>query len=151
MKKIFFFFFAFVLITSVQPLFAQQQHEVFTGAKAHLKSYKALYVMNNADENKIKGTLRNMQNALEDPRLKGKITLELIAFGDGVQVYDKTGPFEEQLKALQKSGVVLAQCENTIRERHIYKSTLFPFISYVPSGNGEIIIRGAQGWVIVHP
>ncbi|MES2418280.1 MAG: DsrE family protein [Bacteroidota bacterium] len=133
------------------PLFAQQHKDEFTGAKAHLKSYKALYVLNNGDEKHINGTLRNMRNALADPRLKGKLTLELIAFGDGVKVYDKIGPFEAQLQELQKKGVILAQCENTLRERHIDKSTLFPFISYVPSGNGEIIIRGADGWVIVHP
>ena len=69
---------------------------------------------------------------------------------DGVKVYDKTGPFESRLKDLLQKGVILAQCENTLRERKIDKNTLFPFISYVPSGNGEIIIRHYEGWAIVH-
>jgi len=131
--------------------FAQIQPKQFTGAKAVLKRYKALYVLNSGDEKKITGTLRNLKNALDDPRLKGKLEVELIAFSDGVAVYRKNGPFEKTLLELQARGVILAQCENTIRERHIDKTELFDFISYVPSGNGEIIIRQQQGWAVVHP
>ena len=139
--------FVFVFLGSAQA----QENIPFTGAKATLNSYKALYVLNNGDEKKINGTLRNIRNALEDPRLKGKLQVQLIAFGDGVKIYEKTGPFENMLKELQQKGVILSMCENTLRERKIDKSALYPFISYVPSGNGEIIIRHSQGWAIVHP
>lgn len=151
MKKLSIFLILVVLAILAKPAIAQQLAAPFTGAKASLKNYKALYVLNNGAEKKISGTLRNIKNALEDPRLKGKLEIELIVFGDGVKVYEKTGPFEHTLKDLQAKGVILAQCENTINERHIDKSTLFPFISYVPSANGEIIIRQYQGWAIVHP
>jgi uncharacterized protein len=123
----------------------------FHGATANLKEYKALYILNSADEKKIKGTLRNINNALEDPRLKGKLQVELVAFGDGVDVFKKTNHYDTILTNLQKKGVLLAQCENTIRERKINKDDLWNFISFVPSGNGEIIIRQYQGWATVHP
>jgi uncharacterized protein len=123
----------------------------FHGAVANLKTYKALYILNSSDEKKIKGTLRNINNALVDPRLKGKLQVELIAFGDGVEVFKKANHYDTLLTNLQKKGVLLAQCENTIRERKISKEDLWPFISYVPSGNGEIIIRHYQGWATVHP
>lgn len=139
--------FAFVFLSTARA----QENIPFTGAKATLDSYKALYVLNNGDEKKINGTLRNIKNALEDPRLKGKLQIELIVFGDGVKVYENTGPFEAKLKDLQQKSVILAMCENTLRERKIDKRALFPFISYVPSGNGEIIIRHYEGWAIVHP
>ena len=48
-------------------------------------------------------------------------------------------------------GVILAECSNTVRERKIDKSDLFDFVSYVPSGNGEIILRHYEGWAVVHP
>jgi intracellular sulfur oxidation DsrE/DsrF family protein len=92
-----------------------------------------------------------MDNALEDPRLKGKLHMELIVFGDGVAVYMKSGPYEELLKKLATKGVILAECSNTVRERKIDKNELFDFISYVPSGNGEIILRHYEGWAVVHP
>lgn len=133
------------------PLFAQQQNDEYTGAKAKLKKYKALYVLSSNNDKDITHLLKNMRNALLDPRLKGKLKLELIAYGDGFRVYEKAGPFEAQLKELKEMGVILAECENTMIARHIDKNTLFPFISYVPSANGEIIIRGADKWVVVQP
>jgi len=137
----------FTSILFIKPAIAQ----TFQGADATNAHYKALYFLDDADPKKIKGTLRNIDNALEDPRLKGKLEVELVAFGDGVAVFEKANPYEEALLALQKKGVLLAQCSNTVRERNIDKGTLFPFINYVPSGNGEIIIRGEDGWSIVHP
>ncbi|MES2873817.1 MAG: DsrE family protein [Daejeonella sp.] len=151
MKNLLIPFAALVLIITVNPAFSQQPPTIFTGAEAKRKNYKALYVLNNGDDKKINATLKNIKNALADPRLEGKLNVELVVFGDGVKVFDKTGPFEKTLLELQAKGVILAQCENTLRERKIDKSSLFSFISFVPSGNGEIIIRHYQGWAIVHP
>ena len=151
MKKLLILLQLVIMMVITTNVSAQETKKPFTGAVAKKKSYKALYVLNSAEEKHISGTLRNINNALEDPRLKGKLEVELIAFGDGVAVYRKDGKFLEQLNLLKSKGVILAQCENTLRERKIDKSDLFDFISYVPSGNGEIIIRSAEGWVIVHP
>lgn len=123
----------------------------FHGAVATLKSYKALYILNQSDDKKIKGIIRNINNALEDPRLKGKLQVELVAFGDGVEIFKKSNHYDTLLQNLQKKGVILAECLNTMKERNINKDELWPFISYVPSGNGEIIIRQYQGWATVHP
>lgn len=141
---------AIALLIFAKPA-AAQTDAVFTGAKPTLKSYNALYILNSNDDKKIKATLRNLDNALEDPRLKGKLHVELIAFGDGVSVFIKSNLYEETLKNLQAKGVILAQCNNTVRERKIDKNDLFDFISYVPSGNGEIILREYEGWATVHP
>jgi uncharacterized protein len=134
-------------IMFVKPVMAQN----FDGAAATQAHYKAVYFLDDSITYKIQHTLRNIDNALEDERLKGKLEIELVAFGQGYTVYQKTRPYEQQLLALQKKGVILVVCNNTIKAGHIDKSTLFPFIGYVPSGNGEIIIRGADGWVVVHP
>jgi intracellular sulfur oxidation DsrE/DsrF family protein len=135
----------------IKPVLAQTTAPEFKGAEATQGHYKAIYCLDESDPKKIKQTLRNMDNALEDARLKGKLEMELVAFADGVAVYDKSGPYEADLQKLLQKGVILAQCSNTVRERHIDKATLFPFISYVPSGNGEIIIRQADGWATIHP
>ena len=147
MKKLIQTALLFVAILVVQPAMAQ----TFKGAEATKAHYKAIYYLNSNDPAKIKATLRNMDNAMEDVRLKGKIELELVVFGDGTAVYMKENPYEEPLLNLQKKGVILAQCSNTVRERKIDVTTLFPFISFVPSGNGELIIRQQEGWAAVHP
>lgn len=123
----------------------------FYGATASLKKYVALYILNMGNDKKIKTKIRIINNAMEDPRLKGKLKVELIAFGDGVEIFKKSNEYDTLLLAFTDKGVLLAQCENTIRERKISKEELWPFISYVPSGNGEIIIRQYQCWPMVHP
>lgn len=130
---------------------ASQNPAAFKGAQPTLQEYKVLYFLDDSATKKIKGIIRNINNALSDDRLKGKLTVEFVAFGDGVEIFRKTNRFDTLLLALQKRGVILAQCENTVRERKIDKADLWPFISYVPSGNGEIIIRQQEGWATVHP
>jgi intracellular sulfur oxidation DsrE/DsrF family protein len=151
MKKCILIAAVFALITFAKQARAQTDAAGFTGAQPKLEHYDALYVLNSSDEKRIKGILRNMDNALDDPRLKGKLHIELIVFGDGVAVYMKSGAYEQALKNLQAKGVILAECSNTVRERKIDKNDLFDFISYVPSGNGEIILRHYDGWAVVHP
>lgn len=151
MKKVFILLITFTALFFSQHAQSQTTPKAFTGAEATLDNYKALYELNSGDTKTITSTLRNINNALEDPRLKGKLEVELIAFGDGLAVYQKDNSFKKTLEALQDKGVILAACQNTIRERKIDTNNLFHFISFVPSGNGEIIIRQYQGWAVLHP
>ncbi|MBC6609265.1 DsrE family protein [Hymenobacter sp. BT188] len=127
------------------------QKGTFTGATADKSHYHVVYHLDSDDPKLIKMTLRNMKNALEDPRLKGKLEMQLVAYAGGVNVFRKDQAYEPELQALKAQGVILTQCLNTMKERNISKEELFPFISYVPTGNGELIIRQAQGWALVHP
>jgi intracellular sulfur oxidation DsrE/DsrF family protein len=151
MKNLFKYFIIILAVAAVKTASAQTSNADFKGATASLPHYKALYFVDDTASAKIGMTLRNINNALEDPRLKGKVEIELVAFAGGYTMFLKSGKYESMLLGLQKKGVILAECENTIRERKIEKATLFDFIGYVPSGNGEIIIRGNEGWTIVHP
>jgi len=47
--------------------------------------------------------------------------------------------------------VVVAQCNNTLKQRKITRDQLYDFIGIVPSGNGELIIRQAEGWSVIKP
>jgi len=128
-----------------------QQNRDYTGAQANKKAYKAIYMIDVKDPYVINKTLRNINNALNDPRLKGKLQVELIAFSDGVAAYLKSSPYEQKLKDLISKGVLIAQCANTLKEKNMQRSELFDFIGLVPSGNGELIIRQAEGWAIIKP
>lgn len=140
-----------IVLLSLLTNFSYAQKKDFQGAVAHLKHYNALYIVNTNDEKHIRGTIRNINNALNDPRLKNKLTVELVAFGDGVAVFQKANNYDSLLLDLKNKGVILAQCENTLRERKIPKTDILDFVSFVPSGNGEIIIRSQEGWATVHP
>ena len=145
------------LLTCFSALQAQKttgklsQNRHFSGAQAHQKSYKAIYMIDVKDPYVINKTLRNISNALKDPRLKGKLQIELIAFSDGVATFLKGSPYEQRLKDLISNGVIVAQCANTLREKHMQRNELFDFVGLVPSGNGELIIRQAEGWAVIKP
>jgi len=123
----------------------------YTGAEAVQPLYKAIYQMDQASPEIIRKTIRNINNLLNDPRLKGKIQVELVAFSGGTEAYRKGSEFEEGLKGLIRQGVIVAQCLNTLKERNISKNELYDFLAYVPTGNGELVIRAAEGWVIIKP
>jgi len=151
MRPYFFLITVLVCLFYINPAKGQSKVIHFSGAKATKSHYKVLYILNNGEDKRISATLRNINNALEDPRLKGKLEVELVVFGDGVVLFKKDGKYREVLMTLRNKGVLLAQCENTLRERNIGKDELYDFIHFVPSGNGEVIIRQQQGWSVIHP
>ena len=151
MKKLTYLF-ALALL-AIAPAMAQTSETgAFHGAEATKSRYRAVYQLNTADTSVISHALANIQNALNDPRLKGKLDMELVVYGGANILYRKDKPqYEQQLQNLQKQGVILAMCENTMRMRKIKREELFPFISYVPTANGELIIRQEDGWAVIRP
>jgi intracellular sulfur oxidation DsrE/DsrF family protein len=136
-KLILFSFLAVLMSTSVRSQTkALDQNREFTGAKANLKDYHAIYQLDSNDPKIINKALRN---------------LELIAFSGGTDAYLKGSAYEDQLKELVEKGVIVSQCNNTLKERKISRDQLYDFIAVVPSGNGELIIRQAQGWSVIKP
>jgi intracellular sulfur oxidation DsrE/DsrF family protein len=148
MKKYTLILFVFALFAFAKTASAQTD-STFTGAQPKLAHYDALYAINSSDDTKIKSVFRHIANAMDDERLKGKLHVELVFYGDGVAAYMKSGPYEKDLKGLQAKGVTLAVCNNTVKQRKIDRNDLFPFIWYVPSANGEIILRHYDGWAVI--
>ncbi len=155
MKKITFLLLSIVLITTAASAQtndnALEKNKTFTGARATRKMYHAIYQMDNNDPKIIEKTIRNINNALTDPRLVGKIQIELIAFSGGTDAYMLGSKYENDLKALVEKGVIVSQCNNTLKERKITREQLYDFIAIVPTGNGELIIRQAEGWSVIKP
>jgi len=153
MKKIFLFVLVLVLgVGATINLCAQQVNgPTYTGAVPTKDMYMAAYQLDNGDSAKIRGTLHNIANALTDARLTGKLKVELVVHGEGIKALMKDGVFEQDLKALKDKGVIIAECLNTMHARNITKEQLYDFVSFVPSGNGELIILAQQGWAVIHP
>lgn len=153
MKKIFcvvILSFGTLLYANAQQT-ALDQNRNFAGAKAGKKQYHAIYQLDSNDPKTIDKTIRNINNALADPRLAGKLHIELVMFSGGTEANLKGSKYEEALKDLVEKGVTVAQCNNSLKERKLSREQLYDFIAVVPSGNGELIIRQADGWSIVKP
>lgn len=127
-------------------------NQEYKGVDAENTAYKAIYQLDSSDPKTIEKTIRNINNVLKDPRLEGKLKIELITFSGGTQaLLKKNKQYEKPVKELVEKGVIVAQCENSLDEQGRTKDEFFDFIGYVPSGNGELIIREKQGWTIIKP
>ncbi|MEJ5053566.1 DsrE family protein [Sphingobacterium sp. MYb382] len=154
MKRLFFAtcFLCSTLCLQAQDKAAILQHNAsFEGAESHLPTYKVIYQLDSNQPDVVKKAFRNIRNLLGDPRLIGKLNVELITFSGGTEVMLKTSPYHDELVDLIERGVQVAQCTNSLQERKLQKEDIYPFIAFVPSGNGELVIRGAEGWVIIKP
>jgi intracellular sulfur oxidation DsrE/DsrF family protein len=155
MKKIFLMlstiFFLYTVTIAQTPGDVLEKNRAFTGAKPVAKTYHAIYQLDNADPKIIEKAIININNALADERLKGKLQIELIAFAGGTDAYMKDSKFGDELKSLVEKGVIVAQCNNTLILRKISRDQIYDFIGVVPSGNGELILRQSEGWAIVKP
>ncbi len=155
MKKLTFLLFSLIVTATVTTAQTTnnllEKNRDFTGATANQKHYHAIYQLDTNDPKTIEKTFRNINNSLTDPRLKGKVQIELIAYSGGTDAYLKTGKYENDLKSLVEKGVIVAQCHNTLEERKISRNEIYDFIGIVPSGNGDLIIRQAEGWSVIKP
>jgi intracellular sulfur oxidation DsrE/DsrF family protein len=138
-------------LNAQSKLSALEKNRSFTGAIATKASYNAIFQLDTNDPKIIKKTIRNINNVLKDPRFTGKLHIELIAFSGGTDAYLKTNEHENEMKALVEKGVILAQCDNTLKELNIKRDQLYDFIGIVRTGAGELIIRQAQGWAVIKP
>lgn len=127
------------------------KNQSFTGAKSSRSGYNSIFQLDTNDSNIIKKTFRNIENALNDPRLKGKLHVELVMFSGGTDVNLKSSGYEEDLKRLIAKGVTVAQCNNSLREKNLNRNDIYDFLAVVPSGAGEIILRESEGWAVVKP
>jgi len=137
--------------TAAQENPAIAHNKSYQGAQATKQHYQAIYQLDSNVPTTIEKAIRNINNVLQDPRLKGKIEIELVAFSGGTEAFLKNGKYETAFRDLIDKGVIVAQCLNSLRERNLKKEELYDFIAYVPSGNGELVIRSSEGWVIVKP
>ena len=146
-----------VLICSITLINAQtpnnllETNRAFTGAVAKKKIYHAIYQLDTNDPKIIDKAIHNINNALMDSRLEGKVKIELVTLSGGTEAVMLGSKFEKDIKDLIEKGVIVAQCNNSLLKRNLTRDQIFNFIAVVPSGNGEIIIRQAEGWAIIKP
>ena len=145
------------LIFSVTLINAQtssnllETNRAFMGAVAKKKSYHAIYQLDTNDPKIIDKAIHNINNALSDQRLIGKLQIELVTLSGGTEAVMIGSKFEKDLKELVEKGVILVQCNNSLMQRKLTREQIYDFMAVVPSGNGELIIRQAEGWAIIKP
>lgn len=130
---------------------ALTKNKNYKGATATLAQYKVIYQLDTSDPKVVEKALHGIENVLADPRLKGKLEIELVTFSSGTEIQKKNSVWTDQLKHLVTQGVIVAQCANSLVMRKLTTEDIHDFVAVVPSANGELVIRHGEGWAIVKP
>lgn len=130
--------FCFLLLAST-CLFAQRGD----GARA---KHRVVVEINSGDHETWSVALKNIAN-LQQSFGPSHVQVEVVALGKGIDlVLAGTSEFTERLGALSARGITFAACQNTMKQRHLAKQDLLPFVITVDSGVAEIVRKQEDGW-----
>jgi intracellular sulfur oxidation DsrE/DsrF family protein len=109
----------------------------------------AVIHVSDADPERHRTVLRNVRNLRED--MPG-LPIEVVLHGEAVALaVQGLSSLPDEVGALQQQGVVLAVCQNTLRQKKIAESSLLPGMMLVPSGQGELVRKQLEGYAYVKP
>jgi uncharacterized protein len=91
----------------------------------------------------IFNNVRNLQQIFG----KDGVQVEVVFLGKGLTMLLKTNAdYAERLKEAADKGVVLAACQNTMRNMKVKSEDLFPFSTEVDSGVAELVRKQEAGY-----
>ena len=127
--------FLFLLISG--SLFAQKTDD---GSK-----HKVVFQFVSGDSLSQKSLINNLKNFREG---WPKAQVEVVFHGNGIFMVtsEKTTYMKELMDFAKNKDVKMVVCGNTMKQKKITKEQLLPFVSVVPMGIGEIIIKQEEGW-----
>lgn len=115
-----------------------------------VRSYQVVFQISESDPatwNLLLNNVRNTQIGLSGYPL----TLEIVAFGPGIDMMRLDSKVADRVQDAIKSGVQIKVCENTMKSKHLGHEVMLPNLGYVPSGVVEILLRQREGYAYIHP
>jgi len=94
--------------------------------------------------------LNNVANLQQDLG-KGNVTIEIVTHGPGIDMFKAESAVGARLAQALDSNIVLAACENTMRNAKVTKADMYGGVSFVPSGVTHIVRRETEGWYYLRP
>lgn len=120
-------------------------------ATAAVKYRVVIHVSDAESTGKWKLALNNINN-LRTQFGPENVEVELVVYGPAIKMLAKTNTaLAADLKALADKGVVLVACQNSMANNGLTSADMFPFITEVPSGAAEIVIKQTEGWAYLRP
>lgn len=94
--------------------------------------------------------LNNAKNVQTDLG-KDNVTIEIVAYGPGINMLKFDSQVGNRLEEAKKNGVAVAACQNTMTNQNLKEKDMHPAIGYVKSGVVEIAKRQGEGWAYIRP
>ncbi len=112
--------------------------------------YRVVFHVTESNAQKWNIVLNNVTNVQQDLG-KDKVTIEIVTHGPGIDMFKAESAVGARLAQALDNNVVLAACENTMRNAKVTKADMYSGVSFVPSGVTHIIRRESEGWYYLRP
>jgi intracellular sulfur oxidation DsrE/DsrF family protein len=116
-----------------------------TPAAPPAHTHRIILAITSGDKTDWEISIHNTNNLLKgfapDP-----VEIEIVAFGPGIAVLKADSSVRADLDALQKKGVHLAACHNSMMGNHLTLADMIPGTIEVPSGAVEVVKKQEEGW-----
>jgi len=140
--------FALGLLLATQSGMAEETR--ISPASPSIRSYQVVFQISDSDPaswNLLMNNVRNTQKGLNGlPQ-----TLEIVAYGPGIDMLRFDSIVADRVQDAIKSGVLVKACETTMKAKHLTREDLQSNLGYVPSGVIEIIERQREGYAYIRP
>ena len=114
------------------------------------QKYRVVFHVTESNPQKWNIVLNNVGNIQQDLG-KDNVIIEVVTHGPGIDMLKAESSVGARLAQALDNNVVLAACENTMRNAKVTRADMYGGISYVPSGVTHIIQRESQGWYYLRP
>jgi len=141
------FFLAFAL-----PFFSQAQNSTIRSNSdttsrinsSKIKHYVVIQLTSN-DSLVWRMLMNNIKNLKET--YQQSIQIEVVTYGPGIEIL-LTQKTNQKLKIMEltSKNIAFKVCENTLKQRKIFKSEVLPEAVFVPSGVVELVDKQEKGW-----
>jgi len=95
----------------------------------------------------------NVAGNLQQAYGKGKVEIELVAFGTGINMLRAEALVANRVQEAMGSGIVdvVYACENSMERQKLKKDDMASKITYVDAGVMHMIKRQREGWFLLRP
>lgn len=115
-----------------------------------MTEYKVIFHVDEIEKwNLVLNNTKNLITALQE----SKLSIEILANSEAVGYLVASNHTENNLKILRdlSTSVTFAACHNSLRALGIDPSSLLDFVSGVPSGVAELVIKQNEGYAYIKP
>lgn len=136
-------FFMFMAVTFVNTI--ESNATLFVQHGEEQKVHKVVFHMTSNVEAEHKAMFQNIRNL--SAGWEGQVKIEVVVHGPGINLVMKNNPLAAEAFKLQETlPVRISICENTLKQRDIKKSELYPGFHFVPMGVAHVIELQERGY-----
>ena len=140
-------FFAIALVASLPSAHAQDDDKPFAEARIILQLSDA----DPAKQSMVLDVANNLIKHYGDPE---SVSLRVMAFGPGIQLYATDNALRPRVESLMVSGVQFVVCDNTLDTLERVKGTrpsVIDGVYHVQTGVAYIAEQVSRDWILVRP